>query len=597
MIEYTKVKSAPKEICYKGEALDKIILDTLSKISSIVGATLGPGGNSVLIERYEHDLPPTLTKDGVTVFRAIGFDNSIAHVVMEMTRDAAIKTASDAGDGTSTASILAEAITRYMKEYCLKNKKVSPQKVMRYLDKLFATIIEPIVNQLSHKVKLDEEGKTRLKAVAKLSANGDEDLASSVMECFDITGDDGNVTIETYSGNSRTEVEAISGYPVAIGFEKSCKNFWPQFINDPGNQQTRLESPVFLLYNGRLTETQLIYPIMSAVHETSLRENYTRNIVVVATDFSDTVLADLAAGFPDARALNILPLIVPVTIQQGSEVEFLKDLAGITGAEIFNPLSNPLGNARIEHLGSGIEVFECSRYRSSVIGVSDEERLLIRVDEVKTQLEKSISELDTIINKERLAKLVGGIAKLKIYGSSNGETKERRDRAEDAVCAVRGAVRHGYLPGGGWTLLKLQCVLSDMKKGEATEIEEMIDILIKAFQEPFNRLVSNCGIIDKDEIFDIQFPLIKSVKLNQGSELVYDFLEHKHVNAIEAGILDSTPAVLEAIRNSLSIAGRAGTLGGVIVQRRDKEFERSEATATSSFLRMADEENPANNRP
>lgn len=600
MVEMQKVKSVGKIIEYKGEKLDKIILDTMAKISSIVGSTLGPGGQSVLIERHEFDLPPTVTKDGVTVFRAIGFDSSVAHVTMESARDAALKTASEAGDGTTTATILSEAIVRNMKEYCKKNPKVSPQRIMRHLDRIFKEVVEPTVKKLSKKVKLNTSGNKLLKAVAKISANGDEDLAEAVMQCFNVTGDDGNVTIETASGSSKIEVEEIEGYPIAIGYENSCSSFWPQFINDSGNQRTVLEDPVFVLYHGKLTEIQTIGPLMEAVGRSSMQENtaagakpFTHNVVIIAVGFSDSVLASLGANFPMVGTINIFPLVVPITVQKGSEFEFLKDVSAITGATIFDPISHPISHAKLEDLGSGIESFECGRYRSSIIGVSGEAPLLKRVDEVQKQLNNSISELDGIINRERLAKLTGGIAKLKIYGSSNGETKERRDRAEDAVCAVRGAVKHGVLPGGGWTLLNLFHQLVISVAGDGTENEEMTMILAHSLMEPFNRLISNCGIIDKNEIEGIARPIHEAVM--NGEALVYDFLEQKHVNAYKNGILDSTPAVLEALRNALSIAGRLGTLGGVIVQGRDKELERSEAASTASFLRQIDD-NPANER-
>jgi chaperonin GroEL len=600
MIEYQKTKSVTKQIEFKGAKLDEIIIDTVNKISSIVGSTLGPGGSPVLIERYEFDLPPTVTKDGVTVFRALGFDNSAAHVIMESMRDAALKTATDAGDGTTTATILAASIITAIKSYCKANPKVSPQKIMRQLDEIFLDIIEPTIKKLSKKLKLNKSGLKQLKAVAKLSANGDEDLASAVMKCFEI-GDDGNVTIETFSGSSGTEVEQIEGYPIGIGYENTCKGFWPQFINDPGNQQTRLENPVFLLYNGKITEIQTISPILQAVGISASPQNtpegatpFSKNLVIVATGFSDSVLANLGGNFPNPETINVLPLLVPTTIQQGSEFEFLQDVASITGATMFDMLSNPISNAKLEHLGSGIELFEFGRYRSSIIGNCDEGLALYRIDEVKQQLKNSISELDKIINTERLAKLSGGIAKLKIYGSSNGETKEKRDRAEDAVCAVRGAVKHGCLPGGAWTLLKIIDVLLQMDR------EDVIDkILVPALAEPFKRLVANCGIVDENEIFDIKATITDHIVLNRigmGNPVVYDFLEQKHVDAFKSGILDSTPAVLEAIRNALSIAGRIGTLGGVIVQRRDQELDRSEAVKTNSFLRMANEENPANEK-
>ncbi|NBT57371.1 hypothetical protein EBT16_01160, partial [bacterium] len=212
-----------------------------------------------------------------------------------------------------------------------------------------------------------------------------------------------------------------------------------------------------------------------------------------------------------------------------------------------------------------------------------------RVDELHIQKNNAASELEKTFIQERIGKLTGGIARLKVIGASNGELKEKRDRAEDAVCAVRGAIKHGCLPGGGWTLLKLMNVLKNDK-------DVVLDqVLIPALFEPVLRLLSNVGVND-DEAVKILEPVISSLSSgNPDAATVYDALEGKHVNAVQSGILDATPAVLEAVRNSISIASLLGTLGGTVVFKRDLDLERTEARDSAEFLRNANW-NPANER-
>ena len=221
-MEYRKTKSASKTILCKGPKLEDVVQKTLQTIASIVGGTLGPGGRQVLLERQEFDLPPLITKDGVTVCRSLGFTSPVQQCILESVRDASIATSNTAGDGTTTTCILAESTVRYTKEFCLKNPKVSPQKVVRTLQKCFKTEIEPLIKKLAVMADLSTpEGRQILKDVATVSANGDKELADAVMDCFDLVGDDGNVTLAELSGPSGYEVERVEGYPITTGYEDS----------------------------------------------------------------------------------------------------------------------------------------------------------------------------------------------------------------------------------------------------------------------------------------------------------------------------------------------------------------------------------------
>lgn len=613
-MQYQKVKSVSKQVLVKGPVLEKTVLETMKTVSSVVGATLGPCGRPVLIERPEHGLPSYITKDGVTVFRSLGMEDSASHCIMEVARDAAIRTANEAGDGTTTATVLAEAITRNTSNFVKRFPKFSPQRVTRELERIFKQTIEPVIRGDSIDVNsATESGQDLMRSVASVSANGDTALADAVIECFGITGDEGNVTIVEVNGPSGYEVEHVKGYPIGMGYEDSCGKFYPQFINDAGNQRTFMENPVFILYHGRITEVQAIHTLLSAIDSAWHNQKYNHNIVLVATGFSDNVLGVLAGNFPAAETINIFPLIAPQSPIINGQLAFLQDLAAITGASILDPISRPLSSATIDDLGpvesndngmrcNATASFEATRFRSLVIprdsddaGAQEARRVvddlvLLRVDELKQQLTNPASQLDKMLLEERVAKLTGGIARLKVIGASNGETKEKRDRAEDAVCAVRGALKHGCLPGGGWMLLRV------MKALKATHADPVTsEVLIPSLFEPVHRLLTNCGL-DDVEIAEKLGPVISAI----GNEImeglvVYDALNDQHVNPFEGGILDSTPAVLEAIRNSISIAGILGTLGGTVVYKRDAELERREAQDTAQFLRDANS-NPSEER-
>lgn len=613
-MQHQKVKSVAKQIQTRGKSLDQTVLQTMETISKIVGSTLGPGGRQVLIERQEHGLPPMVTKDGVTVFRALGFYDSAAHCVMEAARDASVRTAAEAGDGTTTATILAEAIVRLTKEYCEKNTRVSPQRVVRKLEQVFREVIEPEIRKTSIQVdSATPEGQKLLRNVAKVSANGDEPLAEAVMECFRLVGDDGNVTITEINGSSRYEVERIDGFPIASGYEECAGKFYPKFVNDPGIQRCYMEKPKFAVFNGKISDMNTLLPLLDLFGHFWQHEKGTLNLVVVATGFSDSVLGWLATMFAEPRTINVFPLVAPQSPFPNGTLYFLQDVCAITGATLLDPLNRPLENAAYEDLGPGVVYFESHRFRSNIVGHAFEDDLLLRVDELKVQLANAVSDLDAIFLQERIGKLTGGIARLKVIGTSNGELKEKRDRAEDAVCAVRGAIRHGCLPGGGWMLLRLMKLLD-------SDDAILKEVLIPALFEPVARLLTNAGLRVSGRTFEdyvvdtdgsrILLPIVQTMfnpthaermaefKKNLYKEesssqfgysttgpLVYDALEDKHVDALNGGILDSTPAVLEAIRNSVSIAALLGTLGGTVVFARDIELERKEAVNASEWER------------
>lgn len=618
-MEALKAKSAAKTVIPRSPALKAKILETAKLIATVVGGTLGPGGRPVLIERPEYGVPPIVTKDGVTVFRALGFQDAVQHVLLESARDCAAKTALEAGDGTTTTTILYEALVRLTAGYCERHPGHAPQLVVKALQQALEATFRPEIDRLALRGDLaTDEGRRRLRAVARVSANGDDALADAVLQAFDVCGDDGNVTI--VDGSARVasyRVEKIDGFPIAMGYEFSCERFATAFVNRPDLQMVQLENPCFILYFGRVNDVQTLLPLMERLNEHwKIGVVKTPNFVLCATGFSESVLAFLSLNWANGGVINIFPLLVPNNSPvANAQRQFLDDLAAVTSGAVYDPVTAPLDQAEFAGIGNlelvnpeaadlppeegagewragGVRLFEAGRHRSSVVGYYDEGEVLARAAVVKAQVEQAASQLDAELTKVRLAALTGGIARLHVLGASNAEVRERRDRADDAICAVRGAVRDGCLPGACWTLLRLASLLDP---GDSVHAE----ILGPALLQPIRVLLDNVGLADEDQqrvVGATAATAATAAGLGMPeSARVYDAAAGHMVYALEAGLLDSLPAVRDALTNAISIAAQHGTLGGVIVQPRDGRVDRDDARDAADFERNANV-NPADER-
>ena len=580
--EIAKAKTAAKVITFNHDRLKRVVLKTAGEASALVGSTLGPNGKVVLIERQE-ELGPYSSKDGITVFNSMAYADPTAQAVLEAARDSSSKTNVEAGDGTTTATILAESLIRIGFEYLEDNPRLSTQKIMRDLESAFDNVISPFIKELSLKVTLDNKDDL-LRKVAMISTNNDLQMTDAVMKSFDLVGDSGNVTIIESSGVSGFDVEKIEGFHISRGFEDSTGRFLDEFINDKPNYRTVLDKPKFILYNGKLTDVHPIIPIMNKIAAASNVQQFgdkafSSNIVIIAHDFSEAVTADLAINFKTST-IKPVPLKTPMTYQANSQLHFLLDLAAFTGATVFDPLNRPLLKAELTDLGlNSMKSFEYHRYKSMVIGTPDEALLLPRVEELQQQSKSSESSYDTEVLKERTALLTGGLARIKVYGSSESEIKEKRHRVEDAVCAVKGAIKEGVLPGCAKTLLLLS---SRIRRDESLS-DAVKEIMGLALLEPFRRLLLNGGN-NSDEIDKIyngmmwvqpsRFDRVKAFFTGkpwapQSPFNTYDALTKKFGDGVKIGVIDSSSAVSYALKNSLSVAKMLMGLSGIVVFQRD----------------------------
>lgn len=579
-MSYRKAKTAPKMFACDREFLKNKVVTTMKKVSDIVGSSMGPGGRVTMIESDYPGIPNKLTKDGVTIFKSLGANDAYEHLIIESTRDVAQRTATEAGDGTTTATVLSYSIIQNLFDFCDKNPKYSPQKATRRIAKVTEDILIPYIN--SRTIKITEDNKEMLRMVAKISANGDSDMADSVIQAFEEIGygDASHVTIKELSGKKGYKVERIDGFPIPMGFEESIGKLHTAFINDQANQRCFLEKPLFLLFDGNLNDLIAIEPLLNILGNKYAIEGNSdyKNLVIFSHGYSENVLTQLAFNFSNPNTMNVLPMITPMAQFLNSQTHFLHDLAAFTGSKVFG-LKDQINHATLADLGKGMENFEAYRFRSTVVGDPDPINVEVRADDLKTQMKNAESQAERILLEERIGKITNGIARLTIYGGSNGELKEAHDRCEDAVCAVRSAITYGAVPGGCRIAIDMAMKLArELETGDPAR-----EVLIPSLLSLPNKLLDNAGY-SKEEIEEVITTLVNN------DDFVYDVENQVFGEAEKLGLFDATKAVSESLSNAVSIASVLGTMGGLVCHPRDDMFERSEAKADADFGRAT--ENP-----
>ena len=494
---------------------------------------------------------------------------------------------------TTTATILSAALTRNLLTFCNKNKKISPQRAVRVIQSFLKNTAVPYIQ--SEAIKIDVDNQDLLFNVAKISANGDDEMARAVIQAFELTGmtTNSHVTIQELSGPGGYDVDLVEGFPITMGYEESAGKFGNALKNDEGNQRCVLEKPLFILFDGQINDLINFEKTLEKISDqyTSGDADF-KNVVLVSHGFSEAVLTTLTYNFANPGTINIVPLVTPMTQIVNSRFDFLNDLAAFTGAKVFG-LTAPIKDAQPEDFGTGMERFEMYRFKSTVVGKPDELNIELRANTLKSQMENPESMIAKIILQERLGKLTSGIAKLKIFAGSAGELKEKHDRAEDAVCAVRGSITHGILPGGCRILLNLAIIADGLETSNVQESLIAKEVIMPSLLEPIGKLLDNAGYSEEeaDEVVK---------KLTADTDLVYDVENQKYGSPFELGVFDALKAVEEALKNAVSIASVMGVMGGMVVFPRDHQLEREEAQADRAYMDAVNDPtqyvNEANNR-
>jgi len=527
---------AAKKIAYGSDARGAI-LKGVEKLSRAVKITLGPCGRNVVLEKSYGS--PTVTKDGVTVAKEIELEDSYENMGAQMVKEVASKTSSVAGDGTTTATILAESI---FKEG-LKNitAGANPMQVKRGIDKA----VESIVEQLK-KVSIPVKSSKQIEQVATCSANQDVEIGSKLAEAMDKVGKDGVITVE--EGQSlETTVELVEG----MQFDKGYLS--PHFINNMENMTVVLEKPYILIHEKKISSVKSLVPLLEEVAKQG------KPLLIIAEDVEGEALATLVVN----KLRGVLQAAAVKAPGFGDRRKaMLGDIAVLTGGQaIFEDLGLQLENIELGQLGRAKRVTIDKDTTTIIEGGGETAEIKGRIEQLKTEIEKSTSEYDTEKLQERLAKLAGGVAQINVGAATEAEMKEKKARVEDALHACRAAVEEGILPGGGVSMLR---ALSALDKIKCTGDEKIgLDIVKRAVVAPIKQIAENAGLDGS----------IVAQKITESSEanFGYDAIRKEYGDMVEFGVIVPTKVERIALQNGASIASLLLTTDAIVSEIPEKK--------------------------
>lgn len=561
-------KSKAKNITSNRNDIKKIVEEAMERMATIVGATLGPGGRPVLIERG--DLAPLVTKDGVTVARHLGVSNAEANLIIDAAKEICLNTAKQAGDGTTTAIVLANAITKHGLKFLQDNPKYNPQRMVNELNQLYNDVIIKFLKDNAKKISTEEE----LISVATISANGDTQIAKASVEAVIAAGEDGTVLVEE-SQDPTIKVETMDGFIVTSGL-RDLGSIGPAFINDKTNQQSKMDNGIVFLYDGTINDLKVMSAIQTALEGGS--ELYGMPIIIFAHGFADIVLDKCAKS--TKSGYTILPVKTPMGGYANSRTMFLHDMSAYTGGFVFDPVN--IENGVISDDGShGFGRFvraKVNLYEGLITSEVSAEVIDARVSELKAIAEVAPSEKDKMHIKASIGKLTGGVSTIWVGGGSELEAREKKARVEDAVEAIRSAIAEGIIPGGCGVHLVLADIIANHK-----DYKESWSIMVEAIRAPFAMLLSNCGE-DVDQVWEE----IRSSVVGRTTppNLIFDANKHELVDPMVAGIIEPAKVCRVSVGNALSVASLLITLGGLVVVPRDSGLETQLEMSKQAFKDM-----------
>lgn len=520
----------------------------LNQVAGIVKRTLGPGGLPILIERVGQALDgsplgPKITKDGVSVAEECSSPNKEIDIVIQAVKGICKKTVNVAGDGTTTAVVLGEAIMLTMEEVLKQNPKLNPQLVKESLE--LAT--QEVISKL-RKSAIKVKNTKMIEQVATISANGDESIGRIIREAFDHVGAEGVVTVDE-GASSTVTLEIVDGYQFMRGAEGRNA-----FFNNKENTQFNAENSALIIYDGRLTSyTQLIgaFRIMAQVNEHDQPTRPMPPVIIMANEFSPEVLQFLLIQKSEL-GMNVCPVLGPNTTHV--RTGYYDDLAVYSGGTRLGNGSKNLESIEESDIGL-IDKVIIDKYKTTFYeGQGAEDDIIERVDQLKAGKDLAESPYDAQVFNDRIAALTSGIAKIGVGGTTELEIKEKYDRIEDALNAARAAIQEGVVPGGGATLLRMAHSINPTQSVGHT-------ILSIALKAPFNQILENVGVDISEE--QLQELLTSKTK-------TYD-ARHKQIrDALKAGIIDPVKVTRTALENAVSIASLLSTAGGAIIYTNDK---------------------------
>ena len=508
-----------KQIKFDADARQKILAG-VEKLSAAVTSTLGPSGRNVILDKKFGS--PQITKDGVTVAKEIELADPFENMGAQMVREVASKTNDVAGDGTTTATLLAEAIYREG----LKNitAGANPMALKRGIDKATDALVDAIA-KLAKKAKSAEE----IAQVATLSANGEEAIGNIISEAMDKVGKDGTITVEE-AKTLETTLDVVEG----MQFDKGYLS--PYFVTDPEEMECVLENPYILLFEKKISNLQDMLPVLQSVAKTG------KPLMIIAEDVEGEALATLVVN-KLRGSFQVCAVKAPGFGDRRKAI--LEDIAILTGGKLISEdLGIKLENVTIDMLGSAAKVTVDKDNTTIVKGKGKSADISARVALIKRQIEETTSDYDREKLQERLAKLAGGVAIIKVGAATEAAMKEKKDRVDDALHATRAAVEEGIVPGGGVAYLRCQKAVEDL---ELTGDEKVgANIIARAIEAPLRKLVNNAG--------QEAALVIATVKGKKGSE-GYNVRTGEYGDLIKCGVVDPAKVARTALQNAASIAG------------------------------------------
>ena len=508
-----------KQIKFDADARQKILAG-VEKLSAAVTSTLGPSGRNVILDKKFGS--PQITKDGVTVAKEIELADPFENMGAQMVREVASKTNDVAGDGTTTATLLAEAVYREG----LKNitAGANPMALKRGIDKATAAVVEAIA-KLAKKVKSAEE----IAQVATLSANGEEAIGNIISEAMDKVGKDGTITVEE-AKTLETTLDVVEG----MQFDKGYLS--PYFVTDPEEMECVLENPYILLFEKKISNLQDMLPVLQSVAKTG------KPLMIIAEDVEGEALATLVVN-KLRGSFQVCAVKAPGFGDRRKAI--LEDLAILTGGKLISEdIGIKLENVTVDMLGGAAKVTVDKDNTTIVKGKGKSADISARVALIKKQIEETTSDYDREKLQERLAKLAGGVAIIKVGAATEAAMKEKKDRVDDALHATRAAVEEGIVPGGGVAYLRCQKVIETLELAGDEKVGA--SIIARAIEAPLRKLVNNAG--------QEAALVIANVKKAKGSE-GYNVRTGEYGDLLKCGVVDPAKVTRTALQNAASIAG------------------------------------------
>ncbi len=523
---------AAKDVYFASDARDRM-LRGVNTLANAVKVTLGPKGRNVIIEKSFG--APRSTKDGVSVAKEIELADRFENLGAQLIREVASKTNDKAGDGTTTATVLAQAIvTEGLKSVAAG---MNPMDLKRGVDKAVAKVVEEIKNS-SRKVTTNEE----IAQVGTISANGDVDVGAMIAKAMAKVGNEGVITVEE-AKTAETELDVVEGMQFDRGYLS------PYFITNAEKMEADLEEPMILLFEKKLSSLQPLLPVLEAVVQSG------RPLLIIAEDVEGEALATLVVN-KLRGGLRVAAVKAPGFGDRRKAM--LEDIAILTGGQLISEdLGIKLENVTLEMLGKAKKVTITKDDTMIVDGSGDKSGIEGRISQIKKQIEDTTSDYDKEKLQERLAKLAGGVAVVRVGGSTEVEVKEKKDRVDDALNATRAAVEEGIVPGGGVCLLKASKVL-DGFKGDNDDQEAGVAIVRRALQAPIRQIAENAGV--EGSI------VVGKVLENASPTFGFNAQTEEYVDMVKAGVIDPAKVVRTALQDAASVAGLMITTEAAIVE-------------------------------